>query len=39
MMKEKKITKRKDPRLDAAFIVSGGSDGINIWSFSKHPIF
>ncbi len=31
--------KRKDPRLDAVFIISGGSDGINLWSFGKFPIW
>lgn len=28
-----------DARLDAVFIVSGGSDGINLRSFGKHPIW
>lgn len=28
-----------DPRLDAAFIVSGGSDGLNLRSFDKYPIW
>ena len=32
-------TKKKDPRLDAAFIISGGSDGINLYSFNKFPIW
>jgi hypothetical protein len=32
-------TKKKDPRLDAVFIISGGSDGINLWSFGKFPIW
>jgi hypothetical protein len=36
---ETKIEKKKDPRLDAVFIISGGSDGINLWSFDKHPIW
>ena len=31
--------KKKDPRLDAVFIVSGGSDGINLRSFGKFPIW
>lgn len=29
----------EDPRLDDAFILSGGSDAINIYSFFKDPIF
>lgn len=37
---EEKITiKKKDYKLDAVFIVSGGSDGINLRSFSKFPIW
>lgn len=28
-----------DPRIDSAFIMSGGSDGINIYSFGKFPIW
>ena len=36
---ETKIEKKKDPRLDAVFIISGGSDGINLWSFDKYPIW
>jgi len=31
--------KKTDPRIDAAFIVSGGSDGINLYSFGKYPIW
>ncbi|MBX9886652.1 MAG: hypothetical protein K2Y30_01805 [Flavobacteriaceae bacterium] len=32
--------KRKyDPKVDAVFIISGGSDGINLWSFNKFPIW
>lgn len=32
--------KRKyDPKLDAVFIISGGSDGINLRSFDKFPIW
>jgi hypothetical protein len=31
--------KKKDPRLDAVFIISGGSDGINLYSFDKFPIW
>jgi hypothetical protein len=31
--------KKKDPRLDAVFIISGGSDGINLRSFDKFPIW
>lgn len=37
---EEKITiKKKDYKLDAVFIVSGGSDGINLRSFGKFPIW
>jgi hypothetical protein len=36
---EKKVVKKNDPRLDAVFIVSGGSDGINLRSFGKFPIW
>ena len=36
---DNKKAKKKDPRLDAAFIVSGGSDGINLRSFDKYPIW
>ncbi|MFV8268426.1 hypothetical protein ACNQGP_00640 [Flavobacterium sp. GT2N3] len=36
---ERKVTKKNDPRLDAVFIVSGGSDGINLRSFGKFPIW
>lgn len=32
-------SKKKDPRLDAVFIISGGSDGINLRSFDKFPIW
>jgi hypothetical protein len=32
-------SKKKDPRLDAAFIMSGGSDGLNLMSFNKFPIW
>lgn len=32
-------SKKKDPRIDSAFIVSGGSDGINLYSFGKFPIW
>jgi hypothetical protein len=35
--KEKK--KKKDPRLESAFIISGGSDGINLRSIGKFPIW
>lgn len=31
--------KKKDPRIDSAFIISGGSDGINLYSFGKFPIW
>jgi hypothetical protein len=31
--------KKKDPRLDAVFVISGGSDGINLYSFDKFPIW
>jgi hypothetical protein len=34
-----KDKKKKDPRLEAAFIISGGTDGINLYSFGKFPIF
>jgi hypothetical protein len=36
---EKTAPKKKDPRLYAAFIISGGTDGINLYSFNKFPIF
>ncbi len=36
---EKETSKKKDPRLDAVFIVSGGSDGLNLMSFDKFPIW
>lgn len=36
---EPEAPKKKDPRIDAVFIISGGSDGINLWSFEKHPIW
>ena len=36
---EEGTSKRKDPRLDAVFIVSGGSDGLNLYSFNKFPIW
>jgi hypothetical protein len=36
---ETKIEEKQDPRLDAVFIISGGSDGINLWSFGKYPIW
>ena len=36
---EDEPSKKKDPRLDAVFIISGGSDGINLWSFDKNPIW
>lgn len=36
---EEKITKKKDYKLDAVFIISGGSDGINLRSFNKFPIW
>src|SRR5690606_26403783 len=29
----------KDPRLDAAFIVAGGSDGLNLRSFNHYPLW
>lgn len=31
--------KKKDPRLDRVFIMSGGSDGINITSFNEYAIW
>lgn len=31
--------KKRDPRLESAFIISGGTDGINLWSFDKFPLF
>lgn len=31
--------KKYDPRLDRVFIVSGGSDGINLLSFEEYPIW
>ena len=33
------VGKEPDPRLDAAFIVSGGSDGINLRSFGHFPLW
>jgi hypothetical protein len=36
---EEVITKKKDYKVDAVFIVSGGSDGINLRSFGKFPIW
>ena len=36
---EEKITKKKNYKVDAVFIVSGGSDGINLRSFGKFPIW
>lgn len=36
---DKKKKKKKDPRLDAAFICSGGSDGLNLRSFGKYPLW
>lgn len=36
---DKKGKKKKDARLDAVFIVSGGSDAINLRSFNKYPIW
>lgn len=36
---EKTAPKKKDPRLEAAFIISGGTDGINLYSFNHFPIF
>lgn len=36
---DKEKAKKKDPRLDAVFIISGGSDGINLRSFDKFPIW
>ncbi|WP_372744310.1 primase-helicase family protein [Lutibacter sp.] len=32
-------SKKKDPRLDSVFIISGGSDGINLFSFNKFPLW
>nr|WP_317631817.1 hypothetical protein [uncultured Flavobacterium sp.] len=34
-----KPKKKKDPRLDRVFIMSGGSDGINMTSFNEHVIW
>lgn len=34
-----KPAKKSDPRVDAAFIISGGTDGINLYSFGKFPLF
>jgi hypothetical protein len=34
-----KKKKKYDPRLDRIFIVSGGSDGINLLSFEEYPIW
>jgi hypothetical protein len=36
---EEKVSKKKDYKVDAVFIVSGGSDGINLRSFGKFPIW
>ncbi|MBW4362113.1 hypothetical protein [Flavobacterium taihuense] len=36
---EETAPKKKDPKLDAAFIISGGTDGINLYSFNKFPLF
>lgn len=36
---EEKAVKKKDYKLEAVFIVSGGSDGINLRSFDKFPIW
>lgn len=36
---DKKTKEKFDPRLEACFIVSGGSDGINLRSFKKFPIW
>lgn len=36
---EDKPAKKFDPRVDAAFIISGGTDGINLYSFGKFPLF
>ena len=36
---EEKIAKKKIYKVDAAFIISGGSDGINLRSFGKFPIW
>lgn len=34
-----KPSKKFDPRVDGAFIISGGTDGLNLYSFGKFPIF
>jgi len=34
-----KKKKKYDPRLDRVFMVSGGSDGINLLSFDEYPIW
>lgn len=40
MMEDEDYTsKDKDPRLESAFIMSGGSDGLNLRSFEKYPIW
>ena len=31
--------RKSDPRVDAVFIMSGGSDGLNLYSFNKFPIW
>lgn len=36
---EETLTKRKVYKVDAVFIISGGSDGINLWSFDHFPIW
>ncbi|MFB9055034.1 hypothetical protein ACFFVB_18280 [Formosa undariae] len=36
---EAQTGKKKDPRVDYAFIVSGGSDGLNLRSFGYFPIW
>jgi hypothetical protein len=36
---EKDSKKKKDYKLDAVFVVSGGSDGLNLRSFNKFPIW
>lgn len=35
----KKENKKKDPRVEAVFMVSGGSDGINLRSFGYFPVW
>ncbi len=36
---QSKGKKKKDPRLDKVFLVSGGSDGLNLRSFEFYPIW